>query len=30
MEPATIESLITKAAQLTLFVLMLGMGLNLT
>jgi bile acid:Na+ symporter, BASS family len=30
MESATIESLITKAAQLTLFVLMLGMGLNLT
>ncbi|MCU0527527.1 MAG: hypothetical protein MUF72_22205 [Elainella sp. Prado103] len=30
MEPATIESLITRAAQLTLFVLMLGMGLNLT
>lgn len=30
MEPATIESLITKAAQLTLFVLMLCMGLNLT
>lgn len=30
MEPATIEFLITKAAQLTLFLLMLGMGLNLT
>jgi BASS family bile acid:Na+ symporter len=30
MEPATLEFLITKAAQLILFVLMLGMGLNLT
>jgi len=30
MESTTIEFLITKAAKLTLFVLMLGMGLNLT
>jgi BASS family bile acid:Na+ symporter len=30
MEPTTIEFLITKAAKLTLFVLMLNMGLNLT
>lgn len=30
MEPTTIELLITKVAKLTLFALMLGMGLNLT